>query len=674
MLKLKNLSLKISPNLSLNQLRYFLTAKFPELKEFPKSIQSYQDLHKYSVDNSDHFWGTLAKNRLEWYEPFEKVNNNAKFSDLNKYNAQWFLNGKLNVSVNCVDRHYLKNPNKVALIWEKDEPGTHETVTYEQLYKLMNKMANLLKSCGVQKGDRVAIYLPTCTMVVACMMACARIGAVHSVVFAGFSAESLASRINDSECKIVITANQSVRGGKTIDLKKTVDAAVKQSPTIKNVLVYKRTNNKFNRNPDKDIIIDEVLDELSPECAPEIMDANDPLFMLYTSGSTGKPKGLVHAQAGYILQTAFSHQIAFDYDQNDVFGCLADVGWITGHTYIVYAPLCNGGTTVLFESSPIYPNPSRYWETIQRLKINQLYIAPTSIRLLIKNGDEWLKNYDRSSLKLLGSVGEPINHEAWHWYYDVIGDKRCKIIDTWWQTETGSMMIAPLPCGQNDVIKPAMAMRPFFGIDAVLLDERGQERDLTNAEGILCIKKPWPSMARTIYGDHQRFIDTYLKPFPGYYFTGDGAQTDENRHFQITGRVDDVINVSGHRIGTAEVEDVLDESHHVSESAVVGFPHETLGEGIFAFITLRKNDVYNEDELINELKTLVKSKIAAYAVPHYFLIVSNLPKTRSGKIMRRILRKIASDKFNEMGDTSTLFDPSLLDEIVAKYKSLKGMQ
>lgn len=419
---------------------------------------------------------------------------------------------------------------------------------------------------------------------------------------------------------MVITANQSVRGGKLIDLKKTVDAAVKQCSSVKNVLVYKRTDNKFDLNPDKDIIINDVLDQFSSECAPEVMDANDPLFMLYTSGSTGKPKGLVHAQAGYILQSAFSHQIAFNYEQNDVFGCLADVGWITGHTYIVYAPLCNGGTTVLFESSPIYPNPSRYWETIQRLKINQLYIAPTSIRLLIKNGDEWLKDYDRSSLKLLGSVGEPINHEAWHWYNDVVGEKRCKIIDTWWQTETGSLMIAPLPCEPNDEIKAAMAMRPFFGIEAVLLDDKGKEKDSKNTDGILAIKKPWPSMARTIYGDHQRFIDTYLKPFPGYYFTGDGAQADKDGHFQITGRVDDVINVSGHRIGTAEIEDVLDESHHISESAVVGFPHDTLGEGIFAFVTLRKDNNFSDEDLVKELKALVKTKIAAYAVPQYFLV------------------------------------------------------
>lgn len=489
----------------------------------------------------------------------------------------------------------------------------------------MNRIANMLKSYGVVKGDRVAIYMPCSSVTAACMLACARIGAVHSVVFAGFSAESLASRINDSECKVVITANQGVRGGKVIELKKTVDKAVSKCPSVERVFVYKRTEHPFQIEPNKDVVMDELkLNEYSWECEPERMDSEDPLFMLYTSGSTGKPKGIIHTTAGYLLYASLTQQLVFNYDSSsDVFGCLADVGWITGHSYVVYAPLCNGGTTVLFESTPTHPDPGRYWETVERLKINQLYLAPTAIRLLIKYGDEWVKKHDRSSLKCLGSVGEPINHEAWQWYYEVVGERKCKIADTWWQTETGGHCITPLPCNKHDEIKPSKAMRSFLGISACLVNEKGEELPSVNSEGRLCLRVPWPGMARTIYGDHKRFLDTYMRPFPGFYFTGDGAQTDENGHIQITGRVDDVINVSGHRIGTAEIEDALDEHEHVAESAVVPYPHDIFGEGIFAFVTLKENVTSSEKDMSAELKALVKSKIAAYAMPHQILVISS---------------------------------------------------
>jgi acetyl-CoA synthetase len=486
-------------------------------------------------------------------------------------------------------------------------------------------------------------------------------------------AESLASRINDCECKLIITMNQAFRGGKLINLKETVDLAVEKCPTIQNVLVFKRTENDFKINNEKDILIDNILNNYSTECKPEIMDSEDPLFILYTSGSTGKPKGIVHSNAGYLLHVSLSFQLIFNYKQNDVFGCLADIGWITGHSYVVYAPLSNGGTTVLFESTPTYPNPGRYWNTVERLKINQLYIAPTSLRVLNKYGDDWVNKYDRSSLKVLGSVGEPINHEAWMWYHKVIGSSKCNIADTWWQTETGGISICPLPSDDNK-FKPTFAMRPFFGIEPCLLDDKGNELDMNNEnKGVLCLKQPWPGMGRTINGDHERYLETYFRPYPGYYFTGDGANTDSDGHIQITGRVDDVMNVSGHRIGTAEVEDSLQEHLFVAESAVVGFPHEMLGEGIYAFVVLKENNnVKSDNEIIKELKILVKNKISGYAVPQKFLIIKNLPKTRSGKIMRRILRKIASNNLNDFGDITTLSEPYVVDEIVQKHVKINN--
>lgn len=652
--------------------RTFLTAQIKEIDQLEhlngKKFDCYEKLHAFSIQHPDLFWGTMAKSRLAWFRDFKQVQSGS----FKQGQIKWFLDGQLNASVNCVDRHYIKEPNRIALIWEKDEPGFEERVTYRDLYTKMNQMANMLKSCGVQKGDRVAIYMTTSPMAVATMLACARIGAVHTVVFAGFSAESLAARINDSQAKVVVTMNEALRGGKTIDLKKTVDAAVSQSPSVKHVLVVNRTQNTFQHQP-KDILIDEKkLSQYSADCTPEIMGAEDPLFILYTSGSTGKPKGIVHTHGGYLLYTALSFQLVFDYKINDVFGCLADVGWITGHSYIVYAPLLNGGTSVLFESTPTYPDPGRYWQTVERLKINQLYIAPTSIRVLMKYSDEWVKKYDRSSLKCLGSVGEPINSEAWHWYNETVGENRCKIADSWWQTETGGISICPLPSNLNSKSKPTYAQTPFLGINAVLLDEKGKEIQMKNSSGLLCIKQPWPGIGRTINGDHSRFIDTYLKPFPGYYFTGDGALCDNEGNIKITGRVDDVMNVSGHRIGTAEVEDALGKHVDVAESAVVSFPHDTLGEGIFAFVVLKNKSQLAESDLIIEMKNLVKTKISSFAVPQQILIISNLPKTRSGKIMRRILRKIAANQPDDLGDITTLSEPAVVNEILEKYLMLKS--
>ncbi|NXB39603.1 ACS2L synthetase, partial [Eulacestoma nigropectus] len=583
--------------------------------------------------------------------------------------ARWFLGGRLNVSVNCLDQHVEKSPNRVALIWERDEPGTAVHVTYRELLDLTCRLANTLKKYGIQKGDRVAIYMSVSPLSVAAMLACARIGAVHTVVFAGFSAESLAGRILDSGCKAVITYNQGVRGGRIIELKTTVDEAVKNCPSIKHVFVAQRTDNKVQMG-DRDVPLEEEMTKADSVCTPESMDSEDMLFMLYTSGSTGKPKGIVHTQAGYLLYTALTHKYVFDYQQGDVFGCVADIGWITGHSYVVYGPLCNGATSVLFESTPVYPDPGRYWEVVQRLKINQFYGAPTAIRLLLNYGEEWVKKYDRSSLKVLGSVGEPINKEAWQWFYQVVGEGRCTLVDTWWQTETGGICIAPRPSEEKAEIIPAMAMRPFFGIVPVLMDENGEVIEGNDVSGALCIAQPWPGMARTIYGDHQRFIDAYFKAYPGYYFTGDGAYRSQKGYYQITGRMDDVINISGHRLGTAEIEDAMADHPEVPETAVVGYPHRIKGEGAFAFIVL-KEQTARVDHIKEELKTIVASKIAKYAVPDHILVVKRLPKTRSGKIMRRLLRKVVTEQSSNMGDVTTLDDPSVVKEILDAYQKYK---
>ncbi|CAM4541128.1 acetyl-coenzyme A synthetase 2-like, mitochondrial isoform X2 [Lepidochelys kempii] len=626
----------------------------------------YRELRERAAREPAAFWGALAREALRWDLPYHTA------CDGPLGRGRWFLGGRLNVSVNCLDQHVHRSPDRVALIWEKDEPGTEVRITYRELLDMTCRLANTLKKYGVQKGDRVAIYMPVTPLAVAAMLACARIGAVHTVVFAGFSAESLAGRIIDSGCKAVITYNQGVRGGRVVELKKTVDEAVKNCPSVKHVFVAQRTDNAVPMG-NRDIPLEEEMAKEAPVCAPESMDSEDMLFMLYTSGSTGKPKGIVHTQAGYLLYAAVTHKHVFDYQQGDVFGCVADTGWITGHSYVVYGPLCNGGTSVLFESTPLYPDPGRYWETVQRLKINQFYGAPTAVRLLLKYGDKWVKKYDRSSLKTLGSVGEPINHEAWQWFYNVVGDSRCTLVDTWWQTETGGICIAPRPSEEGADIIPAMAMRPFFGIVPALMDENGRVIEGNDVSGALCIAQPWPGLARTIYGDDQRFIDTYFKKYPGYYFTGDSAYRSSEGYYQITGRMDDVINISGHRLGTAEIEDAMDEHPAVPETAVIGYPHEIKGEGAFAFIVL-KEDTAHIECVKEELRSIVASKIAKYAVPDHVLVVKRLPKTRSGKIMRRVLKKIVADQSSDLGDITTLDDPNVIAEILDAYQKYKTEQ
>ncbi|XP_068025858.1 acetyl-coenzyme A synthetase 2-like, mitochondrial isoform X1 [Melanerpes formicivorus] len=611
------------------------------------------------------FWAEAARGTLCWDKPFHTACQPARPAGT----ARWFLGGRLNVSVNCLDQHVRTSPNRVALIWERDEPGTEVHVTYRELLDLTCRLANTLKKYGIEKGDKVAIYMSVSPLSVAAMLACARIGAVHTVVFAGFSAEALAGRIMDSGCKALITYNQAVRGGRIIELKKTVDEAVKNCPSIKHVFVAQRTDNPVQMG-DWDISLEEEMAKAAPVCTPESMDSEDTLFMLYTSGSTGKPKGIVHSQAGYLLYAALTHKYVFDYQQGDVFGCVADIGWITGHSYVVYGPLCNGATSVLFESTPVYPDPGRYWEAVQRLKINQFYGAPTAVRLLLHHGEHWVRKYDRSSLKTLGSVGEPINNEAWQWLYQVVGEGRCTLVDTWWQTETGGICIAPRPAEESAEIVPAMAMRPFFGIIPVLMDENGKVIEGNDVSGALCIAQPWPGMARTIYGDHQRFVDAYFKAYPGFYFTGDGAYRTKKGYYQITGRMDDVINISGHRLGTAEVEDAMADHPEVPETAVIGYPHKIKGEGAFAFIVL-KEQTADTDRVKEELKAIVASKIAKYAVPDHILVVKRLPKTRSGKIMRRLLRKVVTEQSGSMGDTTTLDDPSVVKEILDAYQKYK---
>ncbi|XP_040905400.1 acetyl-coenzyme A synthetase 2-like, mitochondrial isoform X3 [Toxotes jaculatrix] len=570
-------------------------------------------------------------------------------------------------TVNCLDVHVEKHPDRVALIWERDEPGTEVKVTYRELLETTSRLANALKSYGIEKGDRVAIYMPASPLAVAAMLACARIGAVHTVVFAGFSSEALSGRIQDAQCKAVVTCNQGVRGGRLIDLKSTVDAAVKSCPSVQHVFVSQRTEQPAAMG-ELDVPLEKVMSCQSSVCPAEPLDSEDVLFLLYTSGSTGKPKGIVHTQAGYLLYASLTHQYVFDYRDGDVFGCVADVGWITGHSYVVYGPLCNGATTVLFESTPVYPNPGRYWETVQRLRITQFYGAPTALRLLLKYDESWVKKYDRSSLRTLGSVGEPINHEAWHWFHSVVGDGRCPLVDTWWQTETGGVCIAPRPAEEAAPILPAMAMRPFFGIQPVVMGDEGEPLPGNSVSGALCISQPWPGMARSIYGDHQRFVDAYLKPYPGYYFTGDGASRSEDGYYQITGRMDDVINVSGHRLGTAEIEDALDEHPAVPETAVIGIPHDIKGEVPFAFVVLKEGVGGDPPAVLQQLRDLVATKIAKYAVPEHFLVVKRLPKTRSGKIMRRILRKVATETTRDLGDMSTLDDPSVVQEIIEAHE------
>jgi acetyl-CoA synthetase len=621
------------------------------------SMKQYHEMYKESIEHNEAFWEKQAKKMLHWQHNFQDVMD----CDLEQGMISWFLGGKLNACENCVDRHVKERGDKVAIIWEADEPGEGKKITYRELQREVSRLANVLRHNNIRKGDRVALYMPMIPEAVYAMLACARIGAVHSVVFAGFSAEALRDRINDAKCKAVITANEGVRGKRIVPLKRTVDEAVMACPSIEHVFVARRTESKVPFYAPRDIWLDEAMKAERPYCPIEHLDAEDTLFLLYTSGSTGKPKGMAHTTAGYLLFAAMTHKYVFDINEGDIYACVADIGWITGHTYVVYGPLANGGTTVLFESVPNYPDAGRYWEMVERLKITQFYTAPTAIRAIQREGDDFVKKYDRSSLRVLGTVGEPINPDTWKWYYEVVGEKRCSIVDTWWQTETGGIMITPLPAATP--AKPGSATFPFFGIEPVLLTSEGLEIEGNGVSGLLAIKRPWPSMARTIQGDHERFMETYLNAFKGYYLTGDGATRDEHGYYWITGRVDDVMNVSGHRIGSAEIESALVSHPLCAEAAVVGFPHEIRGEGIFAYVILREG-YESTSELIGELKNEVRHHIGPIASPDFILIAPGLPKTRSGKIMRRILRQIAAQQTDNLGDISTLADPSIVEKLI----------
>ena len=620
------------------------------------NADDYQRLYRQSIEQPERFWAEQATAFLDWFEPWDRVYN----GDLHSGQANWFAGGKLNVSHNCIDRHLEKRGEQIALIWEGDNPSESANITYNKLHSHVCRLANVLKSRGVKKGDRVCIYMPMIPEATYAMLACARIGAVHSVVFGGFSPDALRDRILDADCRTLITADEGVRGGKYVPLKKNVDKALQSCPNVSTVVVVERTQGEFDWVEGRDIWYHKALSEASSDCPPEPMDAEDPLFILYTSGSTGKPKGVLHSTGGYLLMAAMTHKYVFDYHDGDIYWCTADVGWVTGHSYIVYGPLANGATSLVFEGVPNYPDASRFWQVIDKHQVNIFYTAPTALRALMREGEGPVKATSRASLRLLGSVGEPINPEAWEWYYHVVGEMRCPIVDTWWQTETGAIMISPLP-GATD-LKPGSATRPLFGVQPVLLDEQGKEISGAGA-GVLAIKGSWPSQIRSVYGDHQRMVDTYFKPYAGYYFTGDGARRDEDGDYWITGRVDDVINVSGHRIGTAEVESALVLHDAVAEAAVVGYPHDLKGQGIYAFVT-PMNGVTVSDELKKDLLALIGKEIGSFAKPELIQWAPGLPKTRSGKIMRRILRKIACNELDSLGDTSTLADPSVVDSLI----------
>jgi acetyl-CoA synthetase len=622
------------------------------------SQEDYQRLYRQSVEQPDTFWAEQAKRFLDWSTPWQTVQK----SDIKTGAAQWFAGGQLNVSYNCIDRHLAQRADQPAFIWEGDDPAKSSKITYRQLHQNVSRLANVLKSRGVKKGDRVCIYMPMIPEAAYAMLACTRIGAVHSVVFGGFSPDALRDRILDADCRTVITADEGVRGGKPVALKQNVDKALASCPGVSTVLVVQRTGAAVNWTEGRDLKYQQALDAASDDCPPEPMDAEDPLFILYTSGSTGKPKGVLHTTGGYLLQAAMTFKYVLDYRDGEVFWCTADVGWVTGHSYIVYGPLANGATSLMFEGVPSYPDSSRFWQVIDKHKVNIFYTAPTALRALMREGHGPLENTSRASLRLLGSVGEPINPEAWDWYFNAVGEQRCPIVDTWWQTETGGIMLSPLVSAQR--IKPGCATQPMFGVVPVLLDEQGKEISGAGS-GVLAIKSSWPGQIRSVYGDPQRMIDTYFKPYPGYYFTGDGARRDEDGDYWITGRIDDVINVSGHRIGTAEVESALVLNDQVAEAAVVGYPHDVKGQGIYAFVT-PMNGVEPDDALKKHLLDLVSKEIGSFAKPELIQWAPALPKTRSGKIMRRILRKIACNELDSLGDTSTLADPSVVDGLIDK--------
>jgi len=618
--------------------------------------EQYKTMYQASINDPDAFWAEQAAEFLSWDKPWTKV----REYDFTKGEAAWFIGGKLNITYNCIDRHLETRANQTAIIWEGDSPDESTNISYQQLHSEVCKLANALKQRGIKKGDRVCIYMPMIVEASYAMLACARIGAVHSVVFGGFSPDALRDRILNSDCQIVITADEGLRGGKRIPLKANVDAALIDCPNVHTVVTVKRTGGDIDWTEQRDVWYHEAINNASDQCPPEPMDSEDPLFILYTSGSTGKPKGVLHTTAGYLLQVAMTFKYTFDYHEGDIFWCTADVGWITGHSYCVYGPLANGATTLLFEGVPTYPDASRCWQVCDKHQVTIFYTAPTAIRALMAVGDDYVTATSRSSINLLGTVGEPINPEAWEWYYRVVGESRCPIVDTWWQTETGAHMLTPLPGATP--LKPGSATRPFFGVEPVLLDNDGKIIEGAG-EGNLAIKSSWPSQIRGVYGDHQRLIDTYFSTYPGYYFTSDGARRDEDGYYWITGRVDDVLNVSGHRLGTAEIESALVHHEAVAEAAVVGYPHDVKGEGIYAYVTLMSGE-QPSNALKTELIAMCTKEIGPIAKPDLIQWAPGLPKTRSGKIMRRILRKVAANELENLGDTSTLADPSVVDQLI----------
>tara|TARA_E500000331_G_C17264349_1_gene716567 strand:+ start:1873 stop:3843 length:1971 start_codon:yes stop_codon:yes gene_type:complete len=617
----------------------------------------YLAMYQASIERPEEFWNQKADEFLTWTKPWDKVTE----SDFTKGEAKWFISAELNASVNCIDRHLSLRAAQTAIIWEGDDPNEAKHITYRELHEHVCRLANVLKNRGVNKGDRVCIYMPMVPEAAYAMLACTRIGAVHSVVFGGFSPQSLQDRILDSDCQTVITADEGVRGGRSVPLKQNTDEALLACPNVHTVIVVQRTAGDIDWVESRDVWYHEATAEVDPNCDPEPMGSEDPLFILYTSGSTGKPKGVLHTTGGYMLYAAMTHKYVFDCHDGDIYWCTADVGWVTGHSYIVYGPLANGATTLMFEGVPTYPDASRCWEVVDKHKVNIFYTAPTALRALMREGDEFVTKTSRKTLRLLGTVGEPINPEAWEWYYHIVGDEQCPIVDTWWQTETGGIMISPLPGATP--LKPGSATRPFFGVKPVLLDGDGNELEGA-VSGNLAISGSWPGQIRTVFGDHQRCIDTYYSTYTGYYFTGDGARRDEDGYYWITGRVDDVLNVSGHRMGTAEVESALVLHEAVAEAAVVGYPHDIKGQGIYAYITLM-HDIEVTVALRDELIALVRSEIGAFAKPDVLQWAPSLPKTRSGKIMRRILRKIAENELDNLGDTTTLADPSVVEDLIA---------
>ena len=622
------------------------------------SKDEYISMYKKSINENDNYWKEHSK-RIDWIKNCTKIKD-VKYSK-DEVSIKWFYDGTLNVSANCVDRHAKNNPNKIAIIWEGDDPNNVEKISYKELLEQVCKSANALKKIGVKKGDRVTIYLTMIPQLAYVMLACSRIGAIHSIIFGGFSSDSIAERIKDCNSEFIITADEGIRGGKIIPLKQIVDKALKKCPGVKKCVLVKRTGNNVNMIKDRDIYLDKIIEDVPVYCEPEEMGAEDPLFILYTSGSTGKPKGVLHTSGGYLVYASMTHEYIFNYKQEDIYWCTADIGWITGHSYIIYGPLSNGATTLMFEGVPNYPSFSRFWEIVDKHQVNIFYTAPTAIRALMREGNRHVRKTKRTSLKLMGTVGEPINPEAWKWYYEVPGNSNSPIVDTWWQTETGGILISP----QTGAIelKPGSATKPFYGIEPCIVDKNGKELE-GECEGMLCIKRSWPGQMRTVYGDHQRFIDTYFSQFDGKYFTGDGCKRDKNGYYWITGRVDDVIIVSGHNLGTAEIESAFVSHPKVSEAAVVGYPHDIKGNGLYCYVSLNVNESPSED-LNKELRQTVRNKIGPIATPDFIHFTNGLPKTRSGKIMRRILRKIAANEYDKLGDTTTLADPSVVDDLIA---------